>query len=220
MRSCNPDSLLSYLGICFLVSRNSQIPLICFMWFSILPLIILCLLSKEFNIFVFQSCPTLCDPMDCSTPDFPDLHHLSELAQTNVHWVCDAIQAISCCHPLLLPPSIFPSMRVFSNESALCNSSVQFLSHVWLFATPWLQHTRPPCPSPAHAVYSNSCPLSWWCHPTISSYASTSPLAFNLSQRQGLFQWVRSNESILWPEVLEFQLQHQSFQWIFSTDFL
>ena len=32
-----------------------------------------------------------------------------------------------------------------------------------------LQHTRPPCPSPTHRVYSNSCPLSWWCHPTISS---------------------------------------------------
>ena len=95
MRSCNPGSLLPYLGICFLVSRKSQIPLICFMWFSILPLIILCHLSQEFSIFVFQSCPTLCDPMDCSTPDFPVLHHLSEPAQTNVHWVCDAVQPIS-----------------------------------------------------------------------------------------------------------------------------
>ena len=36
-------------------------------------------------------------------------------------------------------------------------------------ATPWLQHTRPPCPSPTPRVYSNSCPLSQWCHPTISS---------------------------------------------------
>jgi len=34
---------------------------------------------------------------------------------------------------------------------------------------PGLQHTRPPCPSPTPSVYSNSCPLSWWCHPTISS---------------------------------------------------
>ena len=194
------------------------------MWFSILPLIILCLLSKEFSIFVFQSCPTLCDPMDCSTPDFPDLHHLSELAQTNVHWVCDAIQAISCSViPFSSHPPSFPAWGSFLMSQLFATvqfSSVLFLSHVWLFATPWLQHTRPPCPSPAHAVYSNSCPLSWWCHPTISSYASTSPVAFNLSQRQGLFQWVRSNESILWPEVLEFRLQHQSFQWIFSTDFL
>ena len=46
---------------------------------------------------------------------------------------------------------------------------VQSLSHVQLFATHRLQHTRPPCPSPSPRVYSNSCPLSWWCHPTISS---------------------------------------------------
>ena len=48
-------------------------------------------------------------------------------------------------------------------------SSVQLLSRVRLFATPWLQHARTPCPSPTPRVYSNSCPLSWWCHPTISS---------------------------------------------------
>ena len=59
----------------------------------------------------------LCDPMDCSTPGFPVLHHLPELAQTYVHRVGDAIQPF---HPLfLLLPSIFPSIRVFSNESAL-----------------------------------------------------------------------------------------------------
>ena len=47
--------------------------------------------------------------------------------------------------------------------------SVQSLNHVRLFATPWLQHTRLPCPSPTPRAYWNSCPLSWWCHPTISS---------------------------------------------------
>ena len=57
------------------------------------------------------------NPMDCSTPGFPVLHHLPELAQTPVHWVNDAIQP---SFPLL-PPfssclSIFPSIRVFSNE--------------------------------------------------------------------------------------------------------
>ena len=46
-----------------------------------------------------------------------------------------------------------------------------------------LQHTRPPCPSPTPGVYSNSCPLSRWCHPTISS---SFPSSFNLSQHQGL----------------------------------
>ena len=48
-------------------------------------------------------------------------------------------------------------------------SSVQSLSHVQLFVTQGLQHARPPCPSPTSGVYSNLCPLSWWCHPTISS---------------------------------------------------
>ena len=47
--------------------------------------------------------------------------------------------------------------------------SVQSLSRVWLLATHGLQHTRPPCPSPIPRVYLNSCPLSQWCHPTISS---------------------------------------------------
>ena len=49
------------------------------------------------------------------------LHHqLPEFTQTHVHWVGDAIQHLILCHPLLLLPSIFPSIRVFSNESALC----------------------------------------------------------------------------------------------------
>ena len=48
-------------------------------------------------------------------------------------------------------------------------SSVQLLSSVQLFVAHGLQHTRVPCPSPTPGAYSNSCPLSWWCHPTISS---------------------------------------------------
>ena len=51
--------------------------------------------------------------------DFLVHHQLLELIQTHVHQVGDAIQVLKLCHPLLLPPSIFPSMRVFSNESAL-----------------------------------------------------------------------------------------------------
>ena len=49
------------------------------------------------------------------------------------------------------------------------NSSVQSFSHVQILATPWLQHARLLCPSPAPVDCSNSCPSSWWCHPTISS---------------------------------------------------
>ena len=68
---------------------------------------------------VTQSCLTLCDPMDWSTPGFPVLHHLLELAQTHVHWVSDAIQPSHPLLSLLLPPSIFPSIRVFSSKSVL-----------------------------------------------------------------------------------------------------
>ena len=56
--------------------------------------------------------------MNCSTPGFPVLHYLPEIAQTQVHWVSDAIHLIFC-RPLLLLPSIFPSIIVFSNELAL-----------------------------------------------------------------------------------------------------
>ena len=93
-----------------------------------------------------QSCPTLCNPnpMDCSMPGFPVLHHLPEFAQANVHWVGDAIQP---SHPLSSP-------------------------------TP----------------------------------------AFNLSHNQGLFKWVSSSQEV--AKVLEFQHQHQSFQWILRTEFL
>ena len=63
----------------------------------------------------------------------------------------------------------------------------------------------------------NSCPLSQWCHPTISS-SFPSSLAFHLSQHQGLFQWVSSSHQV--AKVLEFQLQHQSLQWTPRTDLL
>ena len=94
---------------------------------------------------VAQSCPTLCDTIDCSMPGLPVHHQLPEFTQTHVYWVSDAIQP---SYPLLFP----------------------------------------------------------------------SPFAFNLSQHQSLFKWVSSSHQV--AKVLEFQLQHQSFQWIFRTDFL
>ena len=89
-----------------------------------------------------KSYPTLCNPINCSTSDFPVLHYLPEFAQAHVHWIGDAIQP---SHPLL----------------------------------------------------------------------SRSP-AFNLSQHQGLFQWV----SLLQQVAKILKLQHQSLQWIFRIDFL
>ena len=74
--------------------------------------------SKQFSSIV-QLCPTLCDPMDCSMPSFPVHHQLPELAQTHIHRVNDAIQpSHPLCHHLLLLPSVFPTIRVFSSKSA------------------------------------------------------------------------------------------------------
>ena len=74
------------------------------------------------------------------------------------------------------------------------------------------QHTRHPCPSPTPGVYSNSCPLSRLWHPASYPLLSPSPSLFNLSHHQGLFKWVRPSHKV--AKVLEFQLQHQPFQWI------
>ena len=74
-----------------------------------------CLWLCQFSA-VAQWHPTLCNPMDCSTPGFPVHRQLPELTQTHVYWVGDAIQP---SHPLRLLPSICPSIRVFSNELVL-----------------------------------------------------------------------------------------------------
>ena len=75
-----------------------------------------------------------------------------------------------------------------------------------------LFYTRLPCPSPTPRAYSNSYPLSWWCHPTISS----SVILFSHLQSfpaSASFPVISSYQVV---KVLEFQLQHQSFQWIFG----
>ena len=72
-------------------------------------------ISVQFSS-VSQSCPTLCNPMNRSTPGLPVHHQLPGFTQTHVHRVSDTIQP---SHPLLVP-LIPPSIRVFSNESTLC----------------------------------------------------------------------------------------------------
>ena len=70
-------------------------------------------------VVVAKSCLILCDPMDCSMPDFPVLHRLLEFAQLmSIKSVMPSNHLI-LCHPLLLLPSVFPRFRVFSNVSAL-----------------------------------------------------------------------------------------------------
>ena len=98
-------------------------------------------------------------------------------------------------------------------------SSVQF-SHSVMFNSVrphGLQHSRPPCPSPTLEFTQTH---GHWVGDAIqpSHPLSPSPVVFNLSQHQGLFKWVSSSHEV--AKVLEFQLQHQSFQWMFRTDFL
>ena len=81
-----------------------------------------------------------------------------------------------------------------------------------------LQRTSLPCPSPSPRACSNPCPLSQWCHPTVSS--SVLPFSSYLQSilASGLFQWVGSSYQV--AKVLELQPQHQSFPWMFRVDFL
>ena len=97
-------------------------------------------------------------------------------------------------------------------------SSVQFsLSHVWLFATP---PTASGFPIHHQFLEPAQTHLHWVSDAIQPSYPLSSPFppAFNLSQHQGIFQWVSSSHQM--TKVLELQLQHQSFQWICRTDFL
>ena len=99
------------------------------------------------------------------------------------------------CHPLLLLPSIFPSIRVFFSG---LYSSVQLFNHSVVSDSlqPYgLQHTRLLCPSPTSGAYSNSCPLSRWCHPTIpssvipfSSWLQSFPVSGSFQMSQ-FFAW-------------------------------
>ena len=85
-----------------------------------------------------KSCLTLCNPVNCSRPGFPVLHCLPEFAQTHVHWVCDAINHLILCWPVYLLPSIFPSIRLFTNELALLIVSPKFWSFSLIPATVYL----------------------------------------------------------------------------------
>ena len=123
-------------------------------------------------------------PIDYSTPGFSVHHRLLEFTQTHVHWVGDAIQPFHLLSSLLLPPLIFPSIRVFSNESALhirwpiWEFQLQHQSYQWIFRTDLLQNglVGSPC-SPRDSQESstsqfksiNSSMLSFLYSPTLTS---------------------------------------------------
>ena len=92
---------------------------------------------------------------------------------------------------------------------------VQALSYVQLFVTSWIVSHQALCP-PLSSGVSNSCPLTQWCYLTFSYSVAPSPFTFSLSQQQGLFQWISSFHQV--AKVLELQLHHPSFQWIFRVD--
>jgi len=156
---------------------------------------------------VAQLCQTLCDPMDCSTPGLPVHHQLPELTQTHVHWVGDAIQP---SHPLLSPSppaSIFPSIRVFSNESVLHIRWPKYWSfsfnispsseHPGLisFRMDWLdllavQGTLKSSPTPQFKSI-NSSPLSFLYSPTLTMfqvYSQVIQLYTHVYVSMGFFQ--------------------------------
>ena len=93
---------------------------------------------------VAKLCPTLCDPMNCSMPGFPDLYYLPEFAQTHVHWVGDAIQP---SHPLPSPSP--PTFNLSQHQGLLhwvsCSHQVatvlelQLQSFQWIFRVDFLQ---------------------------------------------------------------------------------
>ena len=151
---CTPFPILNQSIVSYLVLTVASCPAYRFLrrqviWSSIpisLRIFYNLLWSTQSKVFssVTQSCPTLCDPMNCSTPGLPVHHQLPEPTQTHVHWVGDAIQP---SHPLSSPS---PTFKFFQN--------------------------------------------------------------------QGLFLWVSSLHQV--AKVLEVQLQHQSFQWMFRTDFV
>ena len=96
-------------------------------------------------------------------------------------------------------------------------SSVKSLSHVWLSATPWTAGSTPGFPVHHQLPELAQSQVHWVCVAIQKSHPLLSPSqAFNLSQHQGLFNWVSSSHQV--AKVLE--LQHQSFQWTPRTDFL
>ena len=93
-----------------------------------------------------------------------------------------------------------------SGSHVSLSSSVQFSRSV-VSNSLWpheLQYARPPCPSPTPRVHPNPCPLSQWCHPTISSSVVPFSSLLHSFQHQGFFKWVSSSHQV--AKVLEFQL--------------
>ena len=103
----------------------------------------------------------------------------SEPSNTLTHMVKRFLTKV--VRPFSVAKTISPK-KCWENLASICQgmrlSSAQSLSRVRLFATPWTSARRTSCSSPTPGVYSNSCPLNWLCHPTVSS--SVDPFSSHL----------------------------------------
>ena len=137
--------------------------------------------------------------------------------------LCTSLVNVKCGSFMNLLPEVQHKKILFlkyQKNQDICISSVQFSRSVVSdsLRPHESQHTRPPCPSPTPRVHPNSRPSSRLCHPATHLLLSPSPPAPNPSQHQSLFQWVNSSHEV--AKVLDFELQHQSFQRTPRTDLL
>ena len=162
---------------------------------------------------VALSCPTLCNPMDCSLSG-SSVHGI--LQAGILDWVAIPFsRGSSRLRDWTLVSRI--AGRFFTSWATREVFNLLSFSCVPLFATPWTVARQASCPPPSAGDCSNSPPLSQPCHPTIPS--SVVPFSFcpQSLPASGLFQWVSSLHQV--AKVLALQFQHQSFQWIFRIDF-
>ena len=164
-------------------------------------------------------CGIITDSMDMGLGRLRDLVMDREAWRAAVHGVTKSRTRLSNWSDLKEFLEGSWKLVTYTNKSAFF-SPVQFSSSLVSYSL-WPhepQHARPPCPSPTPGVYPNSCPLSRWSHPTISSSVIPYSSCLQSVPAQSLFKWLSSLHQV--AKELEFQLQHQSFQWTPKTDLL
>ena len=166
--------------------------------------------------------------MNRSMPGLPVHHQLPEYTQTHVHWVIDAIQP---SHPLSSPS---PAFNLSQNQglfkwvssshqvAKILEFQLQHQSFQWIFRTDFLQDGLVMgSQRVGHdwAAEQQQQHVHWVGDAIQASHPLSSPSpALNFSQHQGRFKWVSSSHQV--AKILEFQLQHQSFQWTPRTDLI